>query len=104
MEKRTPIGVWLIAILSLIGSLYALGTIFFTADAMGPFVILSLGVVIIQLALVYGFVKLRLWGWYGMIILSGLSLFSSIISLSIVGIIIHGTVVTYLSAIKEKFK
>lgn len=104
MDNRTPIGIWIIAVVNLIGSFFAIGTMLYMADMLGPFIILPLVLVVIQLVLIYGLVKLKMWAWTGIIILSTLSLLSSLLSLSIIGIFIQGMIITYLAMVKEKFE
>jgi uncharacterized membrane protein HdeD (DUF308 family) len=99
-QKHRPLGVTIVAILTVIGGLIFLGFgLLFLIVGIG---ILLLALGIAYLVMAYGLWKGRGWAWTITLILSGIGIIVAIVSLAtgnggaIISIIIHAVVIYYL--------
>lgn len=95
-------GIAIMAFGGLAGSLGALGLLLGSTGIVAGVMLLAMG--IITFVVTQGLWNLKKWAWTVTMILEGLSVLGSLISLNIVGLIIPAIVLYYLYTKKEIFK
>ncbi|HJU33913.1 MAG TPA: hypothetical protein VJ695_02200 [Nitrososphaera sp.] len=99
-QKHRPLGVTLIAILTIIGGIIFLASGLVLLIIGIGFILLALGIAYLVMA--YGLWKGKSWAWTITLILSAIGIIVAIVSIAagnaaaIVNIIIHGIVIYYL--------
>ena len=99
-EKHRPLGVTIIAILTLIGGIIFLASGLFLLIIGIGIILLALGIAYLVMA--YGLWKGKAWAWTITLILSAIGIIVAIVSIvlgnvaAIINAIIHGIVIYYL--------